>query len=511
MSVPIEEPKGILLSELLDGFCDSSDIPYFEVTGITIDSRSISAGHVFCACLGTQVHGLTYAQKAIDAGAGAIIYEADISAELWLNKLSNTQKIVLVGVENLSQKLGYIASRYYAQPTSEMLVVGVTGTDGKTSCSQFIAQAMKLLGKPCGVLGTLGYGFFGEMSEATHTTPDAIRIQSLMRDLKSHKAQQAVMEVSSHALEQGRVNGVNFHIAVLTNLSRDHLDYHGSVENYADAKQKLFEFESLKTLILNVDDEFGLRLAQQYRKKKNVLAYSLSANSVFEVSKTVRCIDLNLRTTGIEFTLSSPWGEGKVKTALLGRFNVSNLLATFSSLMALGEDFAEALNVLSQLSTVPGRMELLTAKNKPMTIVDYAHTPKALEQVLLAIREHGYKNIITVFGCGGDRDQGKRAHMGDIAARLSNSVIVTDDNPRGESADAIVQAILSGISKVQQKSTVVDVEHDRAKAIGLAFKAARPSDAILVAGKGHEDYQLIGQERRWFSDRVIVQQHLAEQ
>lgn len=511
MSIPVMELNDILLSDLLNGFCELRTVPDCAITGLNIDSRRISRGEVFFACLGTQVHGLAYARAAIEAGATAVVYEEDSSAGLWLKKLDAYDPGMFVPVKNLSTKLGEIAARFYGQPTQTMPVIGVTGTDGKTSCTHFIAQAMKNLGHSCGLLGTLGYGFYAELSEASHTTPDAIRIQGFMADLNSRGAKQVVMEVSSHALQQHRVNGVKFNIAVLTNLTRDHLDYHGNIENYGNAKQKLFDFDTLETLIFNIDDEFGLRLAQHYRKSRRVLAYTLGKQAVFESSKTISCANLQLTADGVEFTLISPWGNAEIKSSLLGRFNVSNLLATFASLMASGIGFEHAANCLSTIATVPGRMEVFSGPGSPVVIVDYAHTPKALEQVLLAIAEHGYKKVITVFGCGGDRDQGKRAHMGDIAARLSRHVIVTDDNPRTESPVAIVQAILAGISKARQNNTRVEVEHDRAKAIALAFEYCDSDEAILIAGKGHEDYQLVNQERRWFSDRLLVQKLINEQ
>lgn len=504
MSTPVKADKKFLLTELLQDFCDPATIPDLQVNGLNIDSRDIGAGQVFVACLGTQVHGLAYARQAINAGAIAIIYEDHVSAGPWLKKLGEFDSRLLIPVKDLSVKLGVIAARYYAYPTADLPVVGVTGTDGKTSCTHFIAQAASNLGHACGLLGTLGYGFYGKLNQASHTTPDAICIQSYMADLKAQGANQVVMEVSSHALQQHRVSGIDFDIAVLTNLTRDHLDYHGNLENYANAKRKLFDFSSLKTLVFNIDDEFGLRLAQHYRKSKKVIAYTTAEQAVFEPINTIRCSGLKLVADGIEFSLHSPWGNALIKSDLLGRFNVSNLLATFAVLISLGIDFEQAAQVLETLSTVPGRMEVFKHANKPLAIVDYAHTPKALEQVLLAIKEHGYKRITTVFGCGGDRDQGKRGHMGDIAARFSDQVIVTDDNPRSESPVAIVQDILAGISATRQKTAKIEVEHDRSKAIHLAFEQTDADAAILIAGKGHEDYQLVNQERRWFSDRELV-------
>ena len=349
------------------------------------------------------------------------------------------------------------------------------------------------------MIGTLGNGLYGDIKPGTHTTPLAIPLHGLIDELHDAGATRLVMEVSSHGLEQNRVGGVQFDLALFTNLSRDHLDYHGDMESYANAKRQLFQIEGLQYAVINADDAFGQTLLKEIPDAVSVVAYSLSGKALQGVS-TVCATQVTLDKNGITMQVDTPWGSGELCSSLLGRFNAENLLATLACLLVMGLKLDDVLERLAQIRTVPGRMERIEGKKGPTVIVDYAHTPDALEHVLKAAREHCEGKLWCVFGCGGDRDQGKRSLMGEVAAMLSDNVIVTDDNPRHEDPKKIVNGILSGMDKREH----VSVEHDRAMAIRSAIEKADKNDLVLIAGKGHEDYQLIRDEKKPFSDRDYV-------
>lgn len=467
---------------------DLIDIPPIydrPVRNLTLDSRAVQAGDVFFACQGLTVHGQEFIGTALNNGAAAVLLEQKHSTLVLKNQTP------CIGVPDLSQKLGILAAKFYAYPSRDLKLVGVTGTNGKTSITHFLAQALP---QPCGLLGTLGYGLYDALQAASHTTPDALRLQALMADLQAQGAHHVAMEVSSHALAQGRVTGLDFDVAVLSNLSRDHLDYHGNLENYAAAKAKLFHWQGLKTAVLNKDDAFAQRLLQEGLTAK-LLTYSLhdSQADIYVQNQT-------LLPQGYELQINTPHGSGSLNTGLLGAFNISNLLATLGVLLSLHTPLNTALRRLAQVQAVAGRMEVFRQVGKPVVVVDYAHTPDALEQALKALRVHCQGKLFCVFGCGGDRDQGKRPLMGSIAEQCADKVILTNDNPRFEDPQNILQDILRGLKQPQQAQVIPD----RQAAIETSIAQAGERDMLLIAGKGHEDYQLIDEQRLPFSDRALV-------
>ena len=484
------------LAVLLQGF--ASNLPDISVSGLSLDSRQIQSGFMFVALQGTRQHGLEHAQAVIEAGASVIVHD-HIAPQAVIDTLKSAT-IPVIGIPGLAQHLGDIAKRFYqTHQQAEARVIGVTGTDGKTSTTHFIAEALHAAQQQAAVIGTLGIGQPGKLHKGTHTTPDAIQVQQHLAQLAQAGFDTIAMEVSSHALDQGRVNAVNFEMAVLTNLTRDHLDYHGTVAAYADAKRKLFQWPSLKHAVLNLDDAFGQELAQQLQASQvQVWGYGVGERANYPTNGVI-ATEARFDNQGIWAKVVTMAGEGILQAPGLGKFNLHNLLAALSVLLAYGLDLPQALKALQQVYTVPGRMERVTASTikDVLVAVDYAHTPGALSQVLSAARVHTRGKLICVFGCGGDRDAGKRPLMAGIAEQQADQVIVTDDNPRTESAQQIFQDIRAGFKNAQ----AVTFEHDRAKAIHMAVKAAQAGDTILIAGKGHETVQLIAGEQIPFDDR----------
>lgn len=499
-------PASLRLSELLAGVVPvaSSEDPL--ITGLHVDSREVRPGGIFFALQGTRGHGLDHAAQALEAGAAAILWEpAPLYSELPPPLRRQAAGVPAIVLKGLREKIGVLADRFYGFPSREMHVIGVTGTDGKTSCSHFIAASLHQRAGRCGLIGTLGYGLFGALHPPTHTTPDAIRVHGLLADLRDQGARHVAMEVSSHALDQYRVSGVRFDTAVLTNLSRDHLDYHGDLQAYADAKRRLFLMPELRHAVLNLDDAFGRELLTDVAGDVEVVGYTLSAESAAPGLDVVRGDGLELDESGLRMQVSSPWGEARIRSPLLGAFNASNLLAVLATLVLSGMPFEQACAALGELQTVPGRVERFGGgANQPLVVVDYAHTPKALESVLQAVRAHSRGAVWCVFGCGGERDRGKRPLMAAAAERYADRVVVTDDNPRAEDPDQIVTEILAGFAA----PAGVQVMRDRAQAIAYAIAQAQPHDVVLVAGKGHEDYQEIAGTRWPFSDREQVRRQL---
>lgn len=492
----------LTLGELLAGFAETS-APWadWRVKGLATDSRVVQPGEVFFAVRGGQRHGLEFLETVRSAGALAVLWEPP-----WDGVLPVDDSLPLLAVPDLRRKLGRIASRFYGEPSRRLPVVGITGTDGKTSCAHFLAQALSNAQTgPCGILGTVGGGVYGQTQPLLHTTPEVLAVQRWLAELVAAGRRHAVMEVSSHALDQGRVNGVEFALAVLTQLSRDHLDYHGTLEAYAAAKRQLFVEHRPKWAVVNGDDAFGRELATQAQARRGIIVYGLGARPVLG-ERFVWGERLELTVNGLRLQIRSSWGDGELQAGLLGRFNASNLLATLATLLALDMPFAEALTRLAQTETAPGRMERLGGQaGQPLVVIDYAHTPHALEQTLRALREHrGRHRLWCVFGCGGDRDSGKRPLMGAAAEQWADRVIVTNDNPRTEDPARIVEDILVGM---RQPHTVT-VIHDRRAAIHRALAEAGADDIVLIAGKGHEDYQIMGVERLPFSDQAVVGEFL---
>ncbi len=495
-----------LLSRLLADFAfvDASDD--VMISGISDDSRQVRPGDLFLALRGAHCHGSQFIAQALDAGARAIAVEVGAEQRLGAEFAACRERGVgLFPILGLGRKAGIIAARFHDHPSETLQVIGITGTNGKTSCSQFLAQCLHHKGRRCAVIGTLGYGFLGALHPIGHTTPMGPALQAILAGLRDAGAGSVAMEVSSHALAQGRVEGVCFELAVLTNLSQDHLDYHGDMSRYAEAKKRLFRMPGLARAVLNLDDALGRELAAELAGgETEVLGYSLTGQQAMN-GAVVQGEDLRLTPEGMRLRVCSPWGGGELSSALLGRFNAANLLAVLTSLLGLGWPLEQALSRLSRVEAPPGRLERLPPRaGKPTVVIDYAHTPDALEQVLHTLRGHCRGELWLVFGCGGERDRGKRAQMGRVAEAGADHIVLTDDNPRAEPPQAIVTDILAGIADTAK----VDCEHDRSRAIALAIGRAGADDVVLIAGKGHEQYQLVAGRRLPFSDRAMAEKYL---
>lgn len=459
----------------------SSDLMIRE---LTLDSRNVRGGDLFLAVPGANFDGRDHIADALKRGAAAVAYEVEGA------KVLPITDVPLIPVKGLAAQLSDIAGRFYGDPSRSLNLVGVTGTNGKTSVTQLVAQALDLLGQHCGIVGTLGTGFYGSLQSGRHTTPDPIAVQATLTDLKKAGARAVAMEVSSHGLDQGRATALAFDVAVLTNLSRDHLDYHGTMQAYGEAKAKLFAWSELRCRVINIDDEFGRTLAAEKRESR-LITYSLEDSSAY-----LYCRDAQFGDEGVRATLVTPQGQHLLRSSLLGRFNLSNVLAAVGALLGLDYALDEILKVLPQLEGPVGRMQRLGGGAKPLVVVDYAHTPDALEKVLTALRPHAKGRLLCLFGCGGDRDRGKRPLMAEVVERLADGVLVTDDNPRSEVPAKIFDDIREGFSAAQNVRFV----EGRGQAIAEIIASASANDVIVLAGKGHEDYQEINGQRQPFSD-----------
>ncbi len=483
---------GHLLTELLPGVEGIPD--GLRVTGLTSDSRAVRPGDAFIAILpprgeGSQ-HGLRFSSAARAAGAVAVLYELPVPEGVVIPHGA-------IAVPGLQSRLGAMANLLHGHATDAMTVVGVTGTNGKTSTTQLIAQAWTRLGVRTGTIGTLGAGLHGHEVATGFTTPLVLETHALLAAMHAQGAQAVVMEVSSHALDQGRVDGVAFDVAVFTNLTRDHLDYHGTMKDYGEAKYRLFQVPGLRAAVINIDDDFGADLLG--RLPAGVRAIGVSGQGAD--GAVVRAESLVFDATGIAFDLVLGDTRHAVRSPLLGRFNVDNLLAVAGVLWAQGRGAAEIATLLPQLAPIHGRMNRLGGNaGQPLVVIDYAHTPDALLQALTSLRVHVQGRLVCVFGCGGERDTGKRPQMAAIAEQLADAVVVTDDNPRGENGDAIVGDIMAGFTS----PVAVTVQRDRAKAIAGAVAMAGAGDIVLVAGKGHEDYQEVDGVRDHFDDTEVA-------
>ena len=490
---------GMSLVDLLDGFRVVDPVPPVEIRGVTSNSREISADSLFIALPGISSNGIDYAIDAVQAGAVAVLYDADDAYSRGRIPLLHKQVTThWIGVSALVQANGFIVSRFFGDPGKAMTIVGVTGTDGKSSVTHLLVQALTRLDKISASIGTLGYGIGNQLSPDSLTTPDAVTLQSRLHRFSQQRCEYVVMEVSSHALEQYRVNGCDFDIAVLTNLGRDHLDYHGDLESYAAAKAKLFTDFDLSARIVNADDAFGQRIAAE-ADRETLYRYSIAAAEESPVE--VRLLSAERTVTGQNIRALTPVGEVTAVTGLVGYFNVHNTLACIATLVALGFDRNQLECAVKDLRPIPGRMEIFTGDpEQPVALIDFAHTEQALRACLEACRAHTDGRIWCVFGCGGDRDPGKRAGMGRAVEELADHAIVTDDNPRNESPQKIVADILQGMRAPGEASVV----HNRKAAIQYALAEAAAGDMVVIAGKGHEREQIIGHERRPFSDRHVV-------
>ena len=489
MSVPAMQIQSTpTLAELLRGYADAPDL---MVSGIASDSRKLSEGGLFLACQGLDSHGLDYLSEALAAGASAVAWDVSTAAA------PGEIGVPAIAVENLGACLGEIANRYYGHPSSELQAIGVTGTNGKTTVAWLLAQCLQQLDQRCGYIGTLGFGIDELHGEEGMTTPAAVELHAQLAGFIDQGATHAALEVSSHALSQGRVDGVSFDAVLFTNLSRDHLDYHGDMTSYFEAKASLFVDYPSNLKIVNVDSDFGAELAA--RCNEEVVCVSVDADRVANSDAYVIVRSVIAREKGSEINFESSWGDGSFIFPLPGDFNVENAALVLAYLLASNVDLEQACDVLRLARSPAGRLQNVASTGAAIYI-DYAHTPDAIESVLRALRPHCSGKLWCVFGCGGDRDVGKRPQMGKLAEELADSIVVTTDNPRGESPGAIIDDILAGFDR-PDSATVIE---DRGAAIAWAIANAAPADLVLIAGKGHEDYQEIDGKRLPFSDLAIA-------
>ncbi|MFL6658916.1 MAG: UDP-N-acetylmuramoyl-L-alanyl-D-glutamate--2,6-diaminopimelate ligase [Massilia sp.] len=471
------------------------------------DSRRITRGDVFFAYPGEAGDGRAFIEKAVEQGAAAVVHEARDFA--W----NESWGVPHLALPELKKQAGPIAHAVNQMPDAAMFTAGLTGTNGKTSCAVWLGQALSRLGETAAVIGTLGVGLFKARAEVEYdvtgyTTPDAVLLAQKLAEVRDAGATALAIEVSSIGLDQGRTSGMHFDVALFTNLTRDHLDYHGNMESYEAAKQRLFEWPGLKTAVLNLDDPAGLRLVHHLQKRQGhqvaLIGYTLldaAAQPDIAGVAILRASQFKSRHAGTEFHLDSPYGAGVVKTQLVGQFNISNALAVLGALMAKGVVLRNALDAIEALTPAPGRMQQVGGQDAPMVIIDYAHTPDALEKTLTTLRQVAEERggqLWCVFGCGGDRDPGKRPQMGAIS-QIARHVLVTSDNPRSEEPAAIIAQIVAGMKADHPESTFQAIE-DRAAAILSAVRHAAKADVILLAGKGHEPYQEIKGRKMAFSD-----------
>jgi UDP-N-acetylmuramoyl-L-alanyl-D-glutamate--2,6-diaminopimelate ligase len=505
-------PETMTLTQILSAFALPEDVGNIIVRGFSIDSRTMTQGDVFVAMAGVHVHGEKYIAQAISQGAAAIFVDA--KNEFSIHYDSHTP---IIALPSLGHVLSEIVGQFYGHPTRTLSVVGITGTNGKTTCSQLYAQLSALEGKRSGVIGTNGYGVChlrhtdgaNEKSEMKTelslistgmTTPEAITVQSICASLSAAESDNIVMEVSSHGLAQGRVSAIAFDGAMFTNLSHDHLDYHGDMAAYGEAKATLFMLPSLSFAVINLDDAFAGHLLASIHSDVRVVTYSTKDSSA-----DLYLSDIVYQASSTQATLHTALGDFLLSTRLVGLFNLSNLLAVLGAfyaekvLQGKAGKFADVLSLVKHLQPISGRMEAISNALNRQVVVDYAHTPDALKNVLLAVNEYATGSVYCIFGCGGDRDQDKRPVMASIAERYADHVVVTDDNPRNENPQRIVDHICAGFSRINYR-----VVRDREDAIRSVIQASADGDIIVIAGKGHESYQLVGETKIPFSDQAVA-------
>lgn len=493
-------PDSWLLNELLSGWV-AVDMPVLTIQGVCLDSRLVEQGDLYLALDGAETHGMRFAETAVAAGAVAVATSSN-SFEAFASTVQALEKnnVPVIAVDNLSQHSAGIASRFYREPDQSMTLIAVTGTDGKTSVCRFIAQAFGSIDRNCGYIGTLGWGLGEELQSTELTTPDVVTLRRMLASLRDQGASIVALEASSHGLAEGRLDGLSLDVAVLTNLGRDHLDYHKTIEAYRSAKAALFSWPGLSSIVVNADDALGQDLLKARASLKR-FAFQVSADHVQGGDDVVevRADQITAHEAGLRFKLIEGTTGEIINSELLGRFNVENMLACYASLRACGVAANEARHCLLSVKPVEGRMERFGGDNVPTVVVDFSHTPQALTTAIESVRVHCKGKLWVVFGCGGDRDAGKRAPMA-AAAQSADHVVLTDDNPRTESSLDIISAAMKGFTNPAE----VIVIADRAKAIRHAVRHAESDDLVLVAGKGHEDYQIVGKTKYPFSDRAEV-------
>jgi len=484
------------LNELMADFAKPIALD-IEISGLALNSNQVKSGDVFIALAGKNQHGLQYANQALKQGACAIIYDPDGQGE---NLAVNFKHFPLIKVEQLAFKLANIAARFYNYPTQKLAIIGITGTNGKTSCSQFLAQ---MLPKSV-VIGTLGWGEWGNLRKTQNTTPDALALQTMLAQCVDEKKSQIALEVSSHGLAFGRVNGVKFEGAIFTNLTRDHLDFHGSMNAYFQAKQLLFKRSELKFAVVNLDDAYSLQIISALSANVTLWTFSRLGKKL-DQGHCIVAKNIQFLGTGLSFDVCYGDNHATICCNFYGLFNVENILAAITSLLAMEFSLYEAVKKASALKAITGRMQHFGYQGLPHVFVDYAHTPDALTKTLMALKQHYHQHISLVFGCGGDRDKGKRMQMGKIACQQADTIIITDDNPRYENSEMIINDILVGCDS--NKTIVIK---NRQQAIKTAIMQASTDECILIAGKGHENYQDIRGVKYPFSDQIMVEQALQE-
>ncbi len=475
------------LSDFLPAYEIPAALRTLAVTALCQDSRKVTPGAAFVALAGSHGHGLQHCHDAEQRGAALLIVDASDIVD---------SALPVLRINALQRRLSELAAAFYTYPGRTMAITAVTGTNGKTSVAHLLAQAWHLLGRRAGVLGTLGNGPWGELSDASHTTADAVSLQEHLYALQRAGISHLAMEASSHGLHQHRMDAVPLRCAVFTNLTRDHLDYHGDMESYAAAKARLFSWQGLERAVINADDPWSPALLARIAAPVDILRYGQGANA------ELRLTQVQTSLTGAVAELETPWGRATLQSQLLGVFNLHNVLAVLACLLGEGVALTPALEVIAQLQPIAGRMQTIALPGRPLVVVDYAHTPDALYQVLQALQAHRQARLICVIGCGGQRDRGKRPLMAGIACAHADVVWLTSDNPRDEDAQRIIDEMLGGASKP------VQVEPDRARAIAAAVSQAQAQDIVLIAGKGHETYQEVAGVRHDFDDRVHARRAL---
>ena len=496
-------PELMPLKELIVPWINA-DVKEIMLSGLNLDSRKIMKGDAFIALQGALLDGRAFIDKAIQQGASAVLSETHQVAKHGV--INYRDNVPVIQVYQLSAMLSALAYRFYFPKKSLHKVIAVTGTNGKTTIASLLANCFMLLGKQCAQMGTIGNGLFGELKSSLNTTLDAVSVCSQLYDYQYNKhVDYTIMEVSSHGLSQGRVSALPFYSAIFTNLTRDHLDYHGTMACYGEAKKLLFQAYPVIHRIINGDDQTGVNWLNDF---PDAIAYGVD-DKVSEVGTYLKITRVNYQAQGIHFKFLSSWGKGEISAPFYGDFNVSNLAAVVAQLLAEKISIAQLETIFPKLTTVPGRMERYVFPASQLTfVVDYAHTPDALEKALSALQKHKSSGrLICVFGCGGDRDKGKRSEMAKVAESFAEKVVLVDDNPRSESPAMIMEDILSGFKAPEAVTKI----HDRTQAVTFLLKHSLPGDIILLAGKGHEDYQIIGDTRLHYSDRELLASLQAQQ
>jgi UDP-N-acetylmuramoyl-L-alanyl-D-glutamate--2,6-diaminopimelate ligase len=489
MSMPARRISShVDLQQLLEGYADA---PAIAITGISSDSRHARRGEVFFALQGEASHGLDYLQQVLAEGVAAIVWDPQTH---YLDAADCD--VPLIPVVGLDLVLGEISNRWFDTPSAAMNVAAVTGTNGKTTVAWLIARCLQELERKCAYVGTLGAGIETLHPDSGLTTPPCIELHTLLADFRQLGALATALEVSSHALVQNRVSGVHFDAALFTNLSRDHIDYHGDMHSYGEAKAQLFLEDDVPHRIICTDSEFGQTLAE--RCDGDVVTVSTTRQEVTTAGPSLKVTRIEATAQGSQVAFESSWGNAEFEIRMPGDFNVANASLVIALLLRWGIELNDACDAMSKVAAPPGRLQRVEHATAPATFVDFAHTPAGLEVALQALRPHCRGNLWCVFGCGGDRDRGKRKLMGAAVSQHADHAVVTNDNPRSENPSAIISEVLRGMNK---GAVAVD---DRAAAIAYAISRAAEDDVVLIAGKGHEDYQIIGDKRLPFSDYLAA-------